>query len=196
MRYATGHKNETRERILKSASRTMKQNGIDGISIANIMKELQLTHGGFYAHFASKQALVIECSRQAFGNLMQQFTQFAELSPPERLQDFLNLYLSEKHLRHPAFGCPLPSLSGEISRQNPEVRQAFEFALSRQVEHYRQLFALSPADIYFVLSSVAGALMLARAVTDPKMASDILSAVRERCFDAIMKRALNLEVKA
>ena len=113
-RYNKEHKEATRKRILETAGRRFKQDGIDGSGIATLMADAGLTNGAFYAHFDSKDDLVATVVGEELG---RQAHEFADL-PPGRpgLEAFVEWYLSRDHRAHPEAGCPSAALLDEIGR--------------------------------------------------------------------------------
>ena len=111
MRYSQHHKAETRQRIIAEASRRFRRDGIEGTGLVPLMKALGMTHGGFYAHFPSKEALV-EASLDAA--IEESNRTWQDPLSPERLQAFLASYLSTRHRDHPDTGCALPTLCAEL----------------------------------------------------------------------------------
>ncbi|WP_022722315.1 TetR/AcrR family transcriptional regulator, partial [Rhodopseudomonas sp. B29] len=111
MRYSKEHKQETHDRIVRKASIRLREKGAHGIGVADLMKEAGLTHGGFYAHFASREALVIE----AFAYAMDRSTAYwhklaAELPPEQRLAKLVDDYLGKSHRDDPGRGCAITAL--------------------------------------------------------------------------------------
>src|ERR1700740_1485193 len=135
MRYSREHKLETHARIVKKASGRLREKGAHGIGVADLMKDAGLTHGGFYAHFDSREALVIE----AFGYAMDRSTEHwkkiaAETSPERRLALMVETYLSPLHRDDPGHGCSIPSLGPEIARESPKTRKAFAAKLDQMID--------------------------------------------------------------
>ena len=181
-RYPKEQKAQTREQIVKAASQAFRAQGIAEVSIPALMGQLGLTHGGFYAHFPSKDALVAEaCARPLLNRTA------ALASAPtdvETLQQVITAYLSPRQRDNPAESCPLPSLSGELARANPEVRHTFTAGLQSYLE---RIAALLPAEVaerapdqeLALVASMVGAVLLARAVDDPNLSDRILAACRQ-----------------
>lgn len=180
MRYAPGHKEEVRERIVQAAAHALRMHGIAGVSIPDLMKQVGLTHGGFYAHFENRDALVADAVRAA-----------AQCTAEEVFSDQLNLgetisrYLSRGHLEHPEQGCVLAALGTDGPRQPKPVRSAFaEVARGflRLIE--RKLHsggkARHPSDeALAVAATMVGAVVLSRLVEDQKLSDRILTAARK-----------------
>src|ERR1700692_1178843 len=126
MRYSSEHKQETHARIVKKASVRLREKGAHGIGVADLMKEAGLTHGGFYAHFDSPAALVIEGFADAMDRGTERWRKIAEQTPPDkRLATIVDTYLSPVHRDDPGHGCAVPTLGAEIARESSETRRAF-----------------------------------------------------------------------
>lgn len=168
-----------RQRVVEVASSLFRERGLHGVSVADIMTSAGLTHGGFYGQFASKEALVTEAFDRALGE--------------ERRGDMKDLratYLSMAHVRSPGQGCPLAALATDVAREPPgsEVRATF----TRGVRQLADLVAglmptLSEARrrrrALANLSTMVGAVVLARAVDDQEFADLLLQAAAEACVD-------------
>lgn len=184
MRYSKDHKAETHARIVKNASMRLREGGAASLGVAELMKEAGLTHGGFYAHFPSRDALVSE----AFAHAMQQTTgrwrKRAEQAPDgKRLASIVNGYLSAEHRDDAGNGCALPSLGVEASRANPKIRKAFSGKLEEMVGVIAEQFPdLSPKaarrEAIAVVSTMMGAMILARTAGTGEFSDEILSAGR------------------
>jgi TetR/AcrR family transcriptional repressor of nem operon len=181
------HKQQTHERILRTAARAFRASGVDGVSIPDLMRQAGLTHGGFYAHFASKDALVAEACAQGIQDSGEQLFAAAEQAPTgEQARTIVNWYLSRSHRDTPETGCVIAALAGDITREPVEVRHAFTEALQRYVARLAALLPEEPgADTteredaaLVLLSGMAGALLLARAVDEPALSDRILRAAR------------------
>ncbi|CAN5287427.1 TetR/AcrR family transcriptional regulator [soil metagenome] len=184
MRYSKDHKAETHDRIVKNASVRLRERGAASLGVAELMKEAGLTHGGFYAHFASRDALISE----AFAHAMQQTTgrwrKRAEQVPEgKRLASIVNGYLSTEHRDDIGNGCALPSLGIEVSRASPKTRKAFANKLDDMIAMLVEQSPNLPAktarrDAIAVISTIMGAMILARAAGASDFSDEILSAGR------------------
>jgi TetR/AcrR family transcriptional repressor of nem operon len=131
MRYKSTQKEETRDRILAQASKAVRVQGIGGISVAGLMAEAGLTHGGFYAHFPSRDALVAAALDRAFAD-SPLLTRLAEAPDPTTgLTRVIDAYLSEGALRHPERACAVPTLAGEIPHSSPAIRERYDAGYDR-----------------------------------------------------------------
>ena len=135
MRYSKEHKQETHARIVKKASVRLREKGAHGIGVADLMKEAGLTHGGFYAHFDSREALVIEAFAYAMDRANERWRKVAEQTPPEkRFSIIVENYLTPVHRDDPGHGCAVPALGAEIARESPKTRKAFAAKLEQMIE--------------------------------------------------------------
>src|SRR5712692_4234286 len=115
MRYPVEHKERTHRRIVRAASRQLRGRGGEGVPIANLMRELHLTHGGFYRHFSSKEQLYTEAIADGFEDVGAMLVRAAEQAPRGyEMQAIIDTYLSEQHCEKAADGCPFAALVSEI----------------------------------------------------------------------------------
>ncbi|HEY0015255.1 MAG TPA: TetR/AcrR family transcriptional regulator [Longimicrobium sp.] len=183
VRYPAGHKEKTREQIVSAAARAFREEGVDAVSVGELMGRAGLTHGGFYAHFRNKDQLVAEACRCALRESSARLMAAARRAPPgERLAAFIRAYASPAHRDDPGGGCIMPALAAELGRHEaPEVRAAFTESLAESVA---TLARALPEDgdvdrtdrALALMSGLAGAVMLARAVDDPALSDRILRA--------------------
>lgn len=180
MRVSREEKAQSRVRIIDAAARLFRARGLDGASVADVMQEAGLTHGGFYRHFASKNELVVAALDRAFDTFLKDVEDGAD--PEAAVARFRRKYLSDGHLAHVGEGCPLPSLGADVSRADGDVRQAF----TRGVQRLAAVFvrrksgpaAGARADALREVAMLVGAVVLARAST-PEVARDVLAACRK-----------------
>src|SRR5260221_361482 len=124
-RYTREHKARTHKRIVETASRAFRAEGVAGVAIPKVMGEAGLTHGGFYAHFDSKDALLAEAFTQAAHDARDRVLPVSEdAAPGEALRAVIESYVSPRHRDRRAEGCPFPALAGEIAREAPAARRA------------------------------------------------------------------------
>jgi AcrR family transcriptional regulator len=182
-RSAPNRKEATHDRIVEAAARAIRRSGYGGTGVADIMKDAGLTHGGFYAHFSSREAMLAEAADRAGADSVATLASVASTAPPQRaLQKILDLYLSTQHLESLEIGCPVAALGSEMPRQAPEVRRA----ATRRIKEMIDLVARQSADwgqpgaherALVTVSTMVGALLLARAVDDPKLSKAVRAAV-------------------
>ena len=185
MRYAEDHKQATRAKVLKAASRVIRQHGPDRVAVAGIMAEVGLTHGGFYAHFTSKDDLLVQAIGQMFLESRDNFAALVGDRPPlEALQVYFDFYLSPTHRDRRDRGCPLPALAADLPRLPPLSREFYGEGVSRLTDLLaRRMEAAGCEDpdalASSVLSEMVGAVALSRSVSDRSQSDAILRAARE-----------------
>lgn len=171
MESAPSRRQQTHDRIVDTAARALRGTGFGGIGVADIMKQAGLTHGGFYAHFASRDALLAEALQRAGEDSQERVRRSIAAGAAKGMSPFRALvegYLSERHLKSPESGCPVAALASEMPRQTPEVR---EVAARRVQALFAAVAATLPPDAPaevpgLVASHLVGALQLARALGD------------------------------
>jgi TetR/AcrR family transcriptional regulator, transcriptional repressor for nem operon len=187
MRYSQEHKLDTRRRILDEASRRFRGQGSDGFSIADLMHDLKLTHGGFYRHFTSKEQLFAEALTSAVQEAHAKLTTGSGAkSRASQLRVIIERYLSPWHWANPAEGCPLAALASEMPRQPQPgaVRAAFDQALETYMDGIERLLPGKTRperqrNFLVLFSGMAGTLSLARAVSDEQTRARLLHAAKE-----------------
>ncbi|SDS38981.1 TetR/AcrR family transcriptional regulator [Bradyrhizobium canariense] len=190
MRYSREHKQETHERIVKRASVRLREKGAHGIGVADLMKEAGLTHGGFYAHFDSREALVIEAFAHAMDRGTERWRKLGEQTPPEkRLAAIVDSYLTPLHRDDPGHGCAVPTLGAEIARESPKTRKAFAAKLEQMVDMLAGQISDAPPKAarkraMAVLATMMGTLVMARVAGNGEFSDEILAAGR----DAVLGR--------
>jgi TetR/AcrR family transcriptional regulator, transcriptional repressor for nem operon len=183
MRYPADHKPHVRERIVRAASHRFRDRGGD-VAIAKLMRDLRLTHGGFYRHFDSKEQLFAEAIGDGFDEVATGLSRAAHEAPAGgELKAIIETYLSLEHCENRAEGCPLAALAPEVGRRPRSGRLAFEGALRPYVRRMA-LFLPGASDaereLNFALlfSGMAGTLNLARAIADTETRRAILDAAK------------------
>ncbi|KEQ25674.1 TetR/AcrR family transcriptional regulator [Paenibacillus tyrfis] len=181
MPYPEGHKIKVRGRIIESAAKAFRTNGIRDISVPFIMKGAGLTHGGFYSHFDNKEQLVSETCRYAISDTISLLQKAAEKEAGEpKIDAVIDFYLSPYHRDHTEMGCILPALSSEISRLSEEVRQVFTRDLQRMIDFIADLAEINKSIGSAVLSMMVGTLVLARSVNDPNFSDSLLESGKQQ----------------
>lgn len=175
-------KEASHERIVSAAARAIRRSGYNGTGVADIMKEAGLTHGAFYAHFASREAMLAEAADRAGAEANAVAAGVIAAVPPEQaLQALMEAYLSKAHLESIETGCPISALGSEMPRQSPEVR----LAATRRIKEMIDLVARQFPDwgqpaahqrALVTVSAMVGTLMLARAVNDPALSDALCNA--------------------
>ena len=178
----------TRRRIVEAAAAAYREHGLDGVGVREIMKRAGLTQGGFYFHFADKNELFAEASREAALGGVAEFMKLADRAPPARqLGAFIDAYLSADHRDNPGAGCMMSALGGEAGR-DPKLRALFNDAvgpLLQRVSTYMP--GETPAErrnkAGLLMASMAGVLMVSRVLADSTSSDRLLAAAR-RFFTA------------
>lgn len=178
----TAAKEASHERIVDAAARAIRRSGYDGTGVADIMKEAGLTHGAFYAHFASREAMLAEAADRAGAESNAVAASVIAAAPPEQaLQALMRVYLSREHLESIETGCPISALGSEMPRQSPEVR----LAATRRIKEMVDLIARQFPDwgqpgaherALVTVATMVGTLVLARAVNDSALSDALCSA--------------------
>jgi TetR/AcrR family transcriptional regulator, transcriptional repressor for nem operon len=186
----TAAKEATHERIVSVAARAIRRNGYHGTGVADIMKEAGLTHGGFYAHFESRDAMLAEAATQACVQSVASVAGAVAGEPASQaMATMLQAYLSRQHVESVEMGCPLAALGSETSRQSPDVRRV----TTRHVKEMVDLIARqSPQwgqpetheQALVILSTMVGALVLARAVDDVALSDSLRDAALKHLLPA------------
>ena len=190
MRYSREHKQETHDRIVKKASVRLREKGAHGIGVADLMKEAGLTHGGFYAHFDSREALVIEAFGYAMDRSMEHWRKISgEVSPEKRLALIAEAYLSALHRDNPGHGCSIPALGAEIARESPKTRKAFAGKLDEMIEMMTDYIPNLPRkaarkQAIATLASMAGTMLLARIAGTSDLSDEVLKAGKDGVLEA------------
>ena len=178
-RVPQSRKEATHDRIVEVAARAIRRSGYAGTGVADIMKEAGLTHGGFYAHFASREALLAEAADRAGAEAVSLSADIAAAAAPgQSLQALMRAYLSQEHLDGVENGCPVAALGSEMHRQAPEVRHAATRHIKEMIDVVaRQLPDWGTPGAHeramFIVSSMVGTMMMARAVDDPRLSEQL-----------------------
>ncbi len=182
MRTSSEQKAETRQRIMDQAGRLFRRHGIDGVGVDAVMQQAGLTHGGFYGHFASKEALAAEVCADTLSRLAARWARIRQEAGAEAaLARIVESYLGAAHVADGERGCIVPVLGAELARR-PESRPALTAALRRMIDTLasclprRRRPARERALAGF--ACMVGAVVLARLSSDPAFSTEILDAAR------------------
>jgi TetR/AcrR family transcriptional repressor of nem operon len=195
MRYDASHKEETRKRLVKAAARAIRAEGPFKVGVAGVMADVGLTHGGFYAHFASKDALVAAGVERMFEEGRRTLERETSGRPPAAgLAAYIDFYLSQRHRDSRTAGCPLPFLAADAPRLPEAARNRFAQGVADLTERIAGHLAKlgrpeGGGEASSLLSEMVGALALARADPDPVRSDAILTRSR-----AALKARFNLEI--
>ena len=184
MRVSQEEKDRSHKRIVEGAARLFRKRGIETTSVGDAMTEAGLTHGGFYRHFKTKEALAAAAIRSAFEDIDHAIGAEGEKRTPRAaVADYFAHYLSDDHVRHPELGCPVPALGSEVARGSDDLKREFGAGFNRVIatiakgcqgsERERREAAIRE------IALRAGAVMLARA-SDPETAKAVLAACRRK----------------
>jgi TetR/AcrR family transcriptional repressor of nem operon len=170
-----------RDRIIDVAARLFRENGFDGIGVADLMKSAGMTHGGFYGHFQSKDDLAAQACRRALMHSAESWAALAETSRGNRLGVLAKRYLSQSHRDSPGQGCVLAALGPDAARQGPAVREACTQGLQSLVDILEQTVpgqsrAARRKQALAIMAQMVGTIALARAVDDRELSTEILDA--------------------
>jgi len=185
MRYSAEHKQQTRERIVRSAARHFRRHGESGVGIADLMSKLKLTHGGFYKHFDSKEELLTEAIRKAFDEIQARFAErVSKAKPGTELRTLIENYLSLEHCANPGEGCPMAALATEIGRLPKSVRAEIDKAIKQRVKRTARFLpgateAERERNCMALMSGLIGTVTVARALTDLEARKAVLAASRD-----------------
>lgn len=173
----------TRELILAAAARAIRERGPGGVSVVEVMREAGLTHGGFYAHFASKEALVAEAIRRMFAGGREKFlARIGSRQGPEALKHWIDSYVSRDHRDNPGGGCALAALVSDMPRLDESARAAYDEGVrgiaGRLSQHLPDGIEQRETAVCSLLAEMAGAVALARAVSDPTLSDRLLKTSR------------------
>ena len=185
MRYRPEHKVETRQKIVKDASRRVRAEGVTGAAVSAVMRDAGLTHGGFYKHFGSKDELLMESLSEAFGETADRLVHVGEQSQPETAwKAIVKAYLSQEFCDHAEYGCPLTALAPELARADKTTKaQTFE-----ELKKYKsRILPFMPGQrtadkeraFFSIFSTMIGAIEIARMLPEPAMREKVLATARE-----------------
>ncbi|PUA30160.1 MAG: hypothetical protein B0W54_06495 [Cellvibrio sp. 79] len=192
MRVSREQAAENRGKILHTAAQLFREKGFDGIGIADLMKKVGLTHGGFYGHFSSKEDLMVQTCAYAVDEILEQGqavrTQTQTTSAQTKsakYKAFIARYLSAEHRDNPGRGCLMAALGVDAARQSPLIKQAFTQSFNRLLNSLMNLLPATKTEAakreqaLLTLASLVGAQVIARAVDDPQLSEEILRVVNK-----------------
>lgn len=184
MGHSQAEKTGTHKRIVRIAAKRMREEGLTGVGIAELMKEAGLTVGGFYKHFGSRDDLVGEAVQSAFGGMKRRLDNDTKAGRPPSYGKLVDDYLTEEHRDNPGTGCAFSALTAEIARGDKRTR---EIASGQIQKNFQLIAGLLPgkdrraarSKAILTFSALVGAMSLARAVCDEKLSREILKSVAE-----------------
>jgi len=181
---------ENRERIIDAAGTLFRAKGFAGIGVADIMKAAELTHGGFYGHFASKDDLAAQASRRSLARAAAKWERIAAAAPEKAYAALLANYLAPTHRDDPGRGCAFASISADAARGGKTVRAAFAEGLQPFLDVLAESIpgrskAARRRKAVATMASLVGAITLARAVGDRRLSNEILAAVQRELLETV-----------
>lgn len=184
MRYEPEHKTRTRDRIVRNAARKLRAEGLSGPGVASVMKASGLTVGGFYKHFRSKEELLADAIAQAFSDSEKVYSSLQNMPKENRWKETVRLYLSPEHCDHPDTGCPVAALAPEIARGKFNVRKRISGLMKERTERWVEFMPGRSAtererNFFVIFSAMAGAVSIARLLTEPAERERVLASVRD-----------------
>src|SRR5215469_7743438 len=190
MRYDTDHKAKTHQKIVRNASRQFRAKGLNGPAVATLMKASGLTHGGFYRHFPTRDALVIEAFEESLQELCDRLVAAAkQASPGQGWKAMVKTYLSLELCDRFDEGCPIAALAPDMARTRPALKQRTSAAI---LKFRQELIPFMPgrnaeekaANFLAIFPSMVGAIAIARTMPDPAVRQGILNTVRDRLLES------------
>jgi TetR/AcrR family transcriptional repressor of nem operon len=184
MRYEPEHKMQIRDRIVRNTARKLRAEGWSGPGVASVMKASGLTVGGFYKHFRSKDDLFAEAVAQAFSDSEKVYASLQNVPREDRWKEIVQLYLSPEHCDHPETGCPVAALAPEIARAKFTVRKRISGLMKGRAERWVEFMPGATAtererNFFIIFSAMAGAVSIARLLTEPADRQKVLASVRD-----------------
>ena len=184
MRYDEGHSEKTKNRVVKIAAAQMRKHGPDKVGVADVMGRAGLTHGGFYAHFDSKDDLIAAAVDRMFEESRARFREWTDgKDRPEALRSYINAYVSRTHRDKPESGCAIAALSSDIRRQGSKARSAYDKGVNSLMNSIASLLGEEDGVkrrtlAQSMLAEMTGAVAAARAVADETLSDEILASAR------------------
>ncbi|HEX2816672.1 MAG TPA: TetR/AcrR family transcriptional regulator [Phenylobacterium sp.] len=186
MRYSDTRKEETRRKVVRAAAAAVRARGPDGVGVSEIMAEVGLTHGGFYAHFPNKEALIAAAVTEAFDQGRRRFGRLTgNRGGIDALATYIDAYLTLDHRAQPERGCPLAAIASELPRQGPSVRAVFDAGVIELINRIADCLPIGGDDdrrdlAGSLVAEMAGAVSLSRAICDDAVAARFLEQSRRR----------------
>lgn len=175
MNYVQARKEETRRRIVETASRLFQERGLDGVGVDEIMREAGLTHGGFYGHFRNKEQLVAEACAMAVQNRSELIReQLCGMEPKQAFESFIDQHLS----RVEGPDCPFSVLGGDVAKRSDEVREAYTQKIRALIDYMTTELGCGREEAILTFAAVVGAMTVGRASADPAFSHELTDTVR------------------
>jgi TetR/AcrR family transcriptional regulator, transcriptional repressor for nem operon len=189
--HSQADKAQSRQRILDAAALQLRELGLSGVSIGDLMKSAKLTHGGFYGHFSSRDDLIAEALEKALRDGEESAIRTGSTKGPRTLKSFLNSYLSKAHRDNPRTGCAISALAGDVARADIRARSIMSDRLGKYFDNIKDIADEDDNDFAMaVMSMVVGAVTLARVMKDEKISDKLLLAARKAIleYDELRKK--------
>jgi len=190
--HSQADKAQSRQRILDAAALQLRELGLSGVSIGDLMKSAKLTHGGFYGHFSSRDDLIAEALEKALRDGEE--SSIRSSKGPRTLKSFLNSYLSKTHRDNPGTGCAISALAGDVARADIRARSIMSDRLGKYFDNIKDMADENDANDFAmaVMSMIVGAVTLSRVMKDEATSDKLLLAARRAIleYDALRKKDL------
>jgi TetR/AcrR family transcriptional repressor of nem operon len=185
MGHSKAEKAQSRERILDEAGAQIRREGLRSLSVAKLMRRAQLTHGGFYGHFASRSELTVEALRRALRDgVMVARTVAVAQGPPLTFAAYVRGYLSRAHRDAPETGCAIAALATDAARSGGDARETMSESVDGFIAEMRMALGdLDDRRAMVSISTLVGALILARTLSDPERSDALLQTARDRLLE-------------
>ncbi len=193
MGHSQADKARNRDRILDVAATQLREAGLDGVSIGELMKAVNLTHGGFYGHFASRDELVAAALDKALTDGEASAVKSGSAKGPRTLKSVANSYLSKSHRDNPSSGCAVAALAGDVARSNDLNREIMTKHLARYFDNIEGVMGDQGSRELAVslMCMMVGAVALSRVMTDPNASDKVLLAARNSMLE--LGKAMGIE---
>ncbi len=191
MGHSQAEKAKSRQRILDAAALQIKEFGLEGVSIGELMKSAKLTHGGFYGHFSTRSDLIAAALDKALSDGAEWAISSGNAKGPRRLKSYLNSYLSKAHRDDPRSGCAISALAGDVARADLNTRKIMTAHFAKHVDILSGIVSddASTESAISVLCTIVGAITLSRAISDDEAADKVLLAARKMILDYAQSRS-------
>ncbi len=185
MRFSVAETAQKHQKILDEAIRLFREQGFYGVSVGEVMKAADLTHGSFYNHFSSKEALMAASIEHANPRLEKRLSTIAPSIEGKR--DYISWYLSPQHRDNPGAGCPMSPLASEVARNSavrPSMTQYIRAYFDKLAQHFPwRSKRHARRDAILTTAALVGAIVLARSVDDTSLSEEIMNSVSADLMD-------------
>ncbi len=172
---------ENRQQVIETSSRLFREKGFDGVGVNTLMQAAGLTHGGFYKQFQSKDDLIAKATKAALDQALQRMSSLTEKNKQASLEQAVGLYLSDQHRNGVADGCAFAALGPDVARHGPEARRVMQHGIEDQLALLESVVEpekniSNREEAIATMATMVGAMVLARAVENKALSSEILDA--------------------